>query len=843
MKIIRYISVFERNKAGLIETVTDALGKKERFEYDIMGRIAAKTDKEGRRTEWLYNPGGRIRELRYPDKKSVIFTYDTLYNLKCIRDWLGETAFECDAAGRITKVTDYAGNKVSYGWNPDGTRQWMCYPNGKKVNYEYDSSARLTGIMGDSFHVEYCYDEMGRLAACRRANGVDTLYGYDQSGRLSQMLHQDEAGILDAFFYLYDVLGNRIAATRQCRDNTYNYSYNYIYDALGHLTGIKEKGTLLRSYEYDGYGNRVKLTEYDNRKEGKGADFVNGLHSVTYTCNLLNQVVERNGLLYSYGENGGLKEILKESKNGFRFVYDSLNNLTAFYQDGLLCQKNAYNGLGCRTEMRTLEDTVLYCLDYADEFRRIITESGAQTRNYLWYGNQLLGMPDENSYVLTDALHTPVRVLDRDGQTLNLYQYDEFGQVRKAEENFALPFGYTGYLKEKRENLYFANAREYNGRDGSFLTKDLYHYIDYKNPATANLYQYVQGNPLRYVDYGGHESIEEKKYYREVSGILKEAAAETFKKEINHFIFANKVIDEFIATDLPGKDESIYKTVEKYFGSQGIEWWTLLEQNYPEALERVTTEIFFAQKVISAWLEGFIPQKVNNFLFLSSFETLGQVYHTISDQQIKDNAEENRKILCGNNEILQGGYIENQNEWKNVRLGTGESHSMRHSGCEIIAVYNARKALGEAVDGETMVNLISVFEAEGTVLNGEWGTSPYALWEYFKDEGYEVRMSISKDEQQINEIGEKSDTIIATVYNDKYNIMEQVHTVCITKDEFGKYAVHNAYEMGDGGQYVAKDMNGKGYDTLQDAISDMKPYVDVISIIGIDKQTSANVSE
>ncbi|MDO4304978.1 MAG: AHH domain-containing protein, partial [Bacillota bacterium] len=37
-------------------------------------------------------------------------------------------------------------------------------------------------------------------------------------------------------------------------------------------------------------------------------------------------------------------------------------------------------------------------------------------------------------------------------------------------------------------------------------------YIDYRNPGTVNLYQYVQGNPLRYVDYDGHECIEEKSY-------------------------------------------------------------------------------------------------------------------------------------------------------------------------------------------------------------------------------------------------------------------------------------------------------------------------------------------
>ena len=38
--------------------------------------------------------------------------------------------------------------------------------------------------------------------------------------------------------------------------------------------------------------------------------------------------------------------------------------------------------------------------------------------------------------------------------------------------------------------------------------------------------------------------------------------------------------------------------------------------------------------------------------------------------------------------------IENQSEWGNILFGVGRRLSMRYAGCEIIATYNARKALG-----------------------------------------------------------------------------------------------------------------------------------------------------
>lgn len=95
----------------------------------------------------------------------------------------------------------------------------------------------------------------------------------------------------------------------------------------------------------------------------------------------------------------------------------------------------------------------------------------------------------------------------------NRYRYDEFGVPEQTREEAALPFGFTGYGKEAVESLYFANAREYNSENGSFLSKDLYSYIRYADPGTLNLYQYVKENPLRYVDCSGHECIEEKGYW------------------------------------------------------------------------------------------------------------------------------------------------------------------------------------------------------------------------------------------------------------------------------------------------------------------------------------------
>jgi len=77
--------------------------------------------------------------------------------------------------------------------------------------------------------------------------------------------------------------------------------------------------------------------------------------------------------------------------------------------------------------------------------------------------------------------------------------------------------------------------------------------------------------------------------------------------------------------------------------------------------------------------------------------------------------------------------------------------------------------------------------------------------------------------------GTNSETIIVTVYNDQNDIMQQVHTVCITKESDGTYTLHNISESDATNNYIAKG----GYSTLNEAINEIKANPKVIYTIGI----------
>ena len=185
-------------------------------------------------------------------------------------------------------------------------------------------------------------------------------------------------------------------------------------------------------------------------------------------------------------------------------------------------------------------------------------------------------------------------------------------------------------------------------------------------------------------------------------------------------------------------------------------------------------------------------------------------------------------------------YIENQREWGNIRFGVGRRQSMSYAGCEIIATYNARKALGGAVSKRYMAELIGAYEARGAALWGAFGVTPTAIAAYFKKTGFEVRTADGANEAAVEEIAENHKVMIATAYNDKHDITEQIHTVCITKNPDGKFVLHNAYRQDERGQY----WESLPYETLQEAAAHIsRRESKLIYLIGIREKVSEMKSQ
>ena len=236
--------------------------------------------------------------------------------------------------------------------------------------------------------------------------------------------------------------------------------------------------------------------------------------------------------------------------------------------------------------------------------------------------------------------------------------------------------------------------------------------------------------------------------------------------------------------------------------------------------------------------KSFIPKRISNKTVIRFYDLFRKL-SGVSDRVIATHKEANRAVLS-DAQISplkeEPGYIENQREWKEVLIGKGKNPTMQKSGCGVFAVYNALLALGEDVGKETLPELIAAFEKQGVVLSGRWGVSPRAIYRYFQNNGFDTAMTMSRDAEVINRIGKDYTVNIVTVYNNKEDIMQFVHTVCVTKNERGEYFAHNAYYR-KGNTYIAMPLGEKGFTGLQETIEHLAKNPQAICVIGINKRS------
>jgi RHS repeat-associated protein len=238
---------------------------------------------------------------------------------------------------------------------------------------------------------------------------------------------------------------------------------------LNRLTGAS--GPTAYSYGYDANGN---LTN-DN--------------GVTQSFNAANELTQAGPTTYSFDANGN------ETGNsaGLTLSYNPKNQTTAIgslsmaYTGATQTERVTagstnftYNVLGCGGSSTGVASNTSFTRDNKGQ---LVEERLPGTPNYVPY------------YYLFDGLGSVVGLTDSTGNVVNTYSYQPYGKLASSTGSVANPWLFAGGYLDSSNGLYKFGMRYYDPSAARWTQED--------SEAGPNLYAYVNGNPINYVDPTG----------------------------------------------------------------------------------------------------------------------------------------------------------------------------------------------------------------------------------------------------------------------------------------------------------------------------------------------------
>ena len=485
------------NSMGRVCQTTDQEGFSEYFYYDEEGRLETRIDRNGNKTTTHYNMDGNLFYQRAEDKKGrnpVVSRYLYYPDGKLRQAEGGGITYDYAYTPNGLLKSKSASGKPLLEYAYDRSRNLSCLTDsaGNSLHYTYDAMNRLKQVSEgqEDILASYSYNPFGGLCRLQYGNGIQTEYGYNDSGTLSSLVTVTKQGqVLLNFDYAYDGNGNCIQKSGAPYQNT------YAYDCMNRLLEAVQDGKT-EKYTYDLAGNRLKkesgqkteIYEYNAKKQ------LTGIQS------------EEKTIQYRYDPQGNLLEELGRTWKK-RYAYDAANHqkdieLTRM-SDGRAeyChQSNRYDAEGLRYETKEDGNVIRFLFDRGELAEEIREDAHIRyTRGYdplslTWNGA-------EKSYFVPDEMGSTLFLLDKDHEIQKTYRYDAFGAILNESGDTFNRLTYTGQMYDGAMGQYYLRARFYNPSIGRFMQEDIY------RGDGLNLYAYCANNPVMYFDPSGYMSL------------------------------------------------------------------------------------------------------------------------------------------------------------------------------------------------------------------------------------------------------------------------------------------------------------------------------------------------
>ncbi|WP_160153352.1 putative Ig domain-containing protein [Microbulbifer sp. ALW1] len=301
-----------------------------------------------------------------------------------------------NASGQLTKMSDRAGNEISYQYNANGQLEEILLQDGQKMVLHYNASNQLESLetrsSGENLvQVYYSYDANGRLETV----SIDLELGADNS---------IADGKAYTTTYSYDGSSNRIATITQSDGTTVSFDYELI-DGKYAVKTVTDGQNKVTTYNYGLSDANGSYTEVVSPLGESTKMYFNS--ATGYLERLESPAVDgqRQVVRYAYDADGNLEHVIDNANNRIDYRYDASGNQTAVRDSIGNTVTRTYS-----SENQLLTET-RYLVADPDSIDQPGAPSGAQTSRYIYNAQGLLAY-----------------TVGADGSA-SAFDYDGFGQL------------------------------------------------------------------------------------------------------------------------------------------------------------------------------------------------------------------------------------------------------------------------------------------------------------------------------------------------------------------------------------------------------------------------------
>lgn len=489
---------FEYNAMNFLKKIIDPLGHTQSFVTDSAGRVTQSTNARGQVITYKYDSAGRLTQKTTPDN-TVFYTYDSADNLTSVKDNDSRVTFVYDLSGRMTQTTTYCEGvskhcqpevTLNYTYDIDGNRKSVKSTSldsmGEETSYNYNSLHAITSVTNTKSGVQdifnFTYDSVGRRTQLKYPKTLLTSnYTYNKASFLTAMstIKSDNTEVTKSD-YTYDKVGNRTSVT------TLGGTTNYGYDTIYRLKTASPSFGFPETYTYDAVGNRTS------------AHLSSG-----YSYNAANELTSDQWFTYVYDADGNLTSKTEKASGLItQYSYDAENQLVSMQiPDGPLV-RIGYDGLGRRIwkESGGVFAITKYVYDNEDILMEFKWMPTTNQNSYVARYTHGPGIDEplmmyrngKKYFYVYDGLESVTDVVDENGNVVNHYEYDSFGNLMVRNESVTNPYTYTGREYDEDTKLFYYRARYYDATLGRFVQRD--------KLILTDSYIYVENSPVNLID-------------------------------------------------------------------------------------------------------------------------------------------------------------------------------------------------------------------------------------------------------------------------------------------------------------------------------------------------------